>query len=188
MNSGRIAIGLMIIIVLASMMMLRTATMPSAYAATNDNETTTATVTVNGFVSTTMFNTPIAFPNVDPNSVQTPATTQPILQIDGVTNVGVRTYVNATNFTGAGAYFAMGNLTMNVTVTGTGVANTSCDTSRCNYRAAMIFVFNETAPLGTAKNTTLAHYISVPAGQTPTSYTSNVKWCTEQIGGSFNCV
>lgn len=189
MNSGRIAIGLVLIVMLAGMLVLKTVTMPSAFAAVNDNESTTASVTVNGIVSTTAFvGAGISFPNTDAGTSNVAASTQPILQIDGITNVDVMVYTNATNFTGGGYGFLVENMTINVTTTGTATDNSSCNTGwGCVYKQAPVWVLNETAPLGTAKNETLGHFISIPAGQYPTTYTSSVTWCTQQQSATIDC-
>jgi hypothetical protein len=43
-------------------------------------------------------------------------------------------------------------------------------------------VFNETAPLGTAKNASIYHYLDIPGGQAPDTYTGGIRVCTEMIG------
>lgn len=188
MNSGRIAIGFVIIVMLAGMLTLKTVTMPSAFAATNENESTTASVTVNGFVSITLFNGSITFPNVDPDSSDTPATNNPmVVQIDPATNVDVMAYINGSNFISGAYSFNIPNMSVNATLTGTATGNASYVDSRGLYGTVPSWVFNETSPAGAGKNETMGHYISVPAAQTPAAYVANVRICVQQTSATIAC-
>jgi len=183
MNSGRIAIGLVIIIALVAMLVFKTSTMPAGYAATSVINATSASVSVNGVVDVLLLNAPIAFGSLDPNTAGTAATVNPMyVNYTALTNVDVETYLNGSNFTATGSYFAIGNMSYNVTVSATGTANTSCTTARCRYTTAPRFVFNETAPIGVSKNASVFHYIDVPSGQLATAYSASIRVCTEQIG------
>mgnify|MGYP001375858731 CR=1 FL=1 len=189
MNSGRIAIGFIIIMALAGMMFLRTSVMPSGYAASSVINSTTASVTVNGVVEVTIQNAAIAFGGLDSGISNSAATNNPLnISFGANTNVNVKTYINGSaTFNATSSSFAIGNMTFNATTSATGGVNASCSTARCNYRYAPFFVLNETAPLGTAKNASIYHYISVPAGQLPGPYTGSVRICTEQDGASTAC-
>jgi len=182
MNSGRIAIGFIIIMALAGMMFLRTSVTPSGYAATSAINTTTASVTVNGVVEVTIQNAPVTFPATDPGTTGTAATNNPMnISFGPNTNVKVETFLNGSNFTATGGSFDVKNMSFNVTVSATGTANTSCSTARCRYNVTAYWVLNESAPLGTAKNASIFHYIDIPAGQTPDSYSANIRVCTKQM-------
>ena len=189
MKSGRIAIGLVIILALAVMFLAKTATLPSAYAATNENESTTATVTVNGFVSITLFNVSISFPNMDPGQNATGATNNAqTIQVDPSTNVDVMIYVNGSAFSGSGYSFGVGNMSLNISnTTGTVKTNASCHTSRCRYQPAPIWLYNETASPGVGRNDSVAHFIDIPTGQQPTSYTAGVRICAQQTSATISC-
>ena len=183
MNSGRIAIGLVIIIALVAMLVFKTSTMPAGYAATSVINATSASVTVNGVVEVVLLNAPVAFGGLDAGTVNNPASSTPMyVNYTQNTNVNVETYINGSNFTATAGYFAPGNMSYNVTVSATGTANATCATARCRYTLTPRFVFNETAPLGTAKNASIYHYIDVPAGQAPDTYTGSIRVCTEMVG------
>jgi hypothetical protein len=184
MNSGRIAIGLVIIIALVAMLVFKTTMMPTVYAANNMTNATTASVTVNGVVEVVLLNAPIAFPNADPNTVGTAASPTPMMvNYTGNTNVPIETFLNSSaNFIGGSNMFNASNMSYNVTVTATGTANVTCNTGRCRYGIVPGWVFNDTAPLGTAKNESVYHYIDIPALQVPATYTASVRVCTRQLG------
>ena len=184
MNSGRIAIGLVIIIALAAMLVFKTSTMPAGYAATSMSNATSASVTVNGFVDVTLQNVPVQFPSVDPNTVGTAASPTPMnITYTNLTNCDVSTYLNSSaNFTTGSYNFSAGNMSYNVTVTATGTVNTTCSTGRCRYGVIPAWVFNETAPSGvTPKNESVFHYIDVPIAQQPGTYTVQLRVCTKQF-------
>jgi len=184
MNSGRIAIGLVIIIALAAMLVFKTSTMPAGYAATSNVSATTASVTVNGVVEVVLLNAPVTFGSTDPNTFGTAATNNPMyVNYTQNTNVNIETYLNSSaNFIGSGNYFNASNMSYNVTNSSTGYANTTCWGARCRYTTTPRFVFNETAPLGTAKNASVYHYVDVPIGQVPATYQVSIRVCTEMIG------
>ncbi len=170
------------------MLVFKTSTMSEGYAATTMSNSTTASVTVNGFVDVTLQNVPVAFPASDPNTAGTAASPTPMnVTYTSLTNCNVETYLNGSNFTSGGNSFSVGNMSFNVTVSGTGTANVTCSTTRCRYRQTPYFVFNETAPAGSPKNASVYHYIDIPSGQLPLTYTSSIRVCTEQIGGSTVC-
>jgi biopolymer transport protein ExbD len=184
MNSGRIAIGLLIILAFAIMLMVKTTTLPNAYAASNSNQSTTASVTVNGFVSITLTGGTITFGNLDPGVNDSRATNAPLLvRVDNATNVPVMGYINGSVFTDGGSNsFVVGNMKLNITGNSTAI-NASCNTARCSYTLTPSWVFNETAPLGTGhKGEYFWNYISVPEGQAPTTYNANVRICGQQTG------
>jgi len=190
MKSGRIAIGLLIILAFAIMFMIKTTTLPNVYAATYANQSTTASVTVNGFVSVTLQNTPINFPALDPGTNNTPATANQgnplIVRVDNATTVAVMGYLNGSVFTDGGSNsFTVGNMTLNITGNAT-ILNTSCSGSnRCSYTLNASWVFNETAPLGTGhKGESFWHYISIPQVQAPAGYSSNVRVCVMQVSAT----
>lgn len=188
MNSGRITIGLLIILAFSIMFMVKTTTLPNAYAATNANQSTTASVTVNGFVSTTLYNTPINFPAVDPGANDTQATAlqgAPLsIQVDNATTVDVMGYLNGSIFNSTAGTFTVGNMSMNMTGNAT-IFNTSCTTSRCRYTTNPSWIFNETAPAGTGhKSERLWHHLDVPTAQAPGGYASNVRICVMQISAT----
>jgi len=184
MNSGRIALGFIIIAIIAMGFLFSVAKMPSSYAATSMINATTAQVIVNGLVSTTLFGVPIFFSGMDPGTTNQAANTTGgfpmIIQIDGVTNVAVNAYLNGTNFGGAGS-FNVGNMSYNVSAGNAGGGNASCvATGSCHYSTVWAFAFNETARSGTARNSSLYHWMSIPAVQLPGTYTNNVAVCTKQ--------
>jgi len=184
MNSGRIAIGLVIIIALVAMLVFKTSTMPAGYAATSVINATSASVTVNGVVEVVLLNAPVTFPNSDPNTAGIAASNNPMyVNYTQNTNVNIETYLNSSaNFIGSGNYFNASNMSYNVTVSATGTANTTCGTARCRYATQPRFVFNETAPLGTAKNASVYHYVDIPIGQVPATYQVSIRVCTEMVG------
>jgi hypothetical protein len=187
MKSGKITVGLIAIaaLIVGSIGLFG---MSSAYAVTTESESTTAAVTVNGLVSITMFNVPINFPAVDPGVSFTAANATKgfpmIVQVDNVTNVDVDVFINGSDFAKGGDNFGVGNLSFNVTGSASGTANTSCSALHsCIYQKTRTWVFNETARLGTAANSTISHWISVPGAQAPGAYTNNVEICAKQVGG-----
>ena len=183
MNSGRIAIGLVIIIALAAMLVFKTSMLPAGYAATSVINATSASVTVNGVVDVVLLNAPVAFGGLDSGTTNNPASPTPMyVNYTGNTNVNVETYINGSNFTATAGYFAIGNMSYNVTNSSTGYANTTCSTARCRYTLTPRFVFNETAPLGVPKNASIYHYLNIPSGQAPDTYTGGIRVCTEMIG------
>ena len=183
MNSGRIAIGLVIIIALVAMLVFKTSTMPAGYAATSVINATSASVTVNGVVEVLLQNAPVTFGGLDAGTTNNLASNSPLnVTFTGNTNVNVETYINGSNFTATAGYFAPGNMSYNVTTSATGYANVTCGTARCRYLLTPRFVFNETAPLGTAKNASIYHYLDIPGGQAPDTYTGGIRVCTEMIG------
>jgi hypothetical protein len=183
MNSGRIAIGLVIIIALAAMLVFKTSTMPAGYAATSVINATSASVTVNGMVEVLIQNAPVTFGALDPGITNSAATNNPMnVTFTGNTNVGVETYLNGSRFEQGANNFLVPNMSYNVSVSGTGIANTSCSTARCRYGTVPAFVFNETAPLSVAKNASIYHYIDIPSGQAPDTYTGGIRVCTEMVG------
>ena len=189
MNSGRIAIGFVIILTLAVMMLAETAMMPTGYAATNENETTTAAVTVNGFVSITLFKAPISFPSVDPNTANTPASNNNFtIQIDETTNAPTMVFLNGSQFVYTSYNFNVANMSLNVTGSGTATANSSCSgTLRCRYSIVPFWLLNDTAA-SLPKNNTVGHYIDIPTSQTPGAYQANVRVCAQQQAATNECV
>jgi hypothetical protein len=188
MNSGRIALSMILILVLSIMLLAKTTTMPSGYAASNSNQTATASVTVNGWVSITLYNQPITFGSMDQGTNNSPATNNNFtIQIDPTTNIGVMVYVNASNFTMASGNFNPGNMTYNVTGSGTGAVNTSCTgNNRCAWSLFPSWVFNDTA-VSLPKNNTVGDYISIPVGQTQGAYGSNLRVCAQQTQATNDC-
>jgi hypothetical protein len=187
MNSGRIALSILFILALAVMLMLKTTTMPSGYAATSQNQSTTASVTVNGFVSATLFKTPITFPSLDPGVNNTPASNNNMtIQIDGSTNTGTMIYLNGSDFVYTSYSFKLANMSYNVTASATGTANTSCTTTRCRYGTVPTWFFNETAA-SLPKNNTVGDYIDIPTSQTPGAYSGNVRICVQQQDSTIYC-
>ena len=188
MISGKITVSLVIIAALI-VGAIGIFGMSSAYAATAESESTTSAVTVNGLVSITMFNVPINFPAVDPGASFTAANATKgfpmIIQVDNVTNVPVDVYVNGTDFVKGGDNFGIGNLSFNVSGSASAVANSTCSALHsCIYSNTRLWVFNETARLGTSANSSISHWISVPGAQAPGSYSNFVEICAKQVGGS----
>jgi len=186
MNSGRIALGFIIIAIIAMGFLFSVAKMPSSYAVTSVINATTAQVIVNGLVSTTLFGVPIFFSGMDPGATNQAANTTGgfpmIVQIDGTTNTDVNVYINGTNFAGAGS-FNVGNMSYNVTANNSGGGNATCvGVGGCKYSTLWGWAFNETARSGTARNSTIHHWMSIPAVQLPGTYTNNVAVCTRQLG------
>ena len=166
------------------MLVFKTTMMPTVYAANNMTNATSASVTVNGFVDVTIQNAPVTFGPLNPGTVGTAANNSPMnITYTILTNVPVETYLNGSVFTDGGTNsFLVGNLSFNVTVSATGLANGSCNTSRCRYTLTPMFVFNETAPSGgLPKNASVYHYIDIPSGQAPAAYTAQLRVCTEQL-------
>jgi len=190
MNSGRITLGFLLIVLVAMGLFFGLAKMPSAYAATNANVTTYASVLVNGFVSVTLFQVPILFPAMDPGANNTPANASNgwpmIFQVDGTTNTACQIYLNATNFniSAGGYFFGVTNLSFNVTKSATATANASCATPTypCRYDLIPSFLLNETARLGASANSSVYNWISIPSAQVPGVYTNNVRVCVNQWG------
>jgi hypothetical protein len=183
MKSGRIAIGLLIILAFAIMFMVKTTTLPNAYAATNANQSTTASVTVNGFVSITLVGGAVTFGALDAGANDSSATNAPlIVQVDNATNVPVSCFMNGSNFSGGGYQFDVSQMKLNITGNSSNV-NASCGTARCSYSRFPALAFNETAPAGTGnKGEYFWHYVSVPSGQSAATYSANIRVCAQQTG------
>ena len=187
MNSGRITIGFIIIGVIAAALFFGMAKMPTAYAATNSNGSTTAQVVINGFVSITLSGVPIYFSAMDPGIGNTAANATggfPMtVTVDSTTNVDVNVYMNGSTFVKSADNFPVENMKYNVSNSTSGRAwNATCFAlvAPCNYTNVVIQIFNETARLGTARATTIYNWISVPLTQAPGTYTNAVKICAVQ--------
>ena len=197
MSSGRITLGFLLIVLVAMGLFFGLAKVPSAYAVTNANQTTSAQVIVNGFISVTLFQVPIYFSALDPgtsNQLANATGGAPIIiQIDGTTNVASEIYVNATNFnmTPTGGYFFTApNMSFNVSKSATATANTTCapggaTPAPCKYGIPTAWLFNETARLGAGANSSVYNWISVPSAQAAGTYTNNLRVCVNQasLGG-----
>jgi len=187
MNSGRITLGFLITAIIVTTLLFGIAKMPTAYAASNYNASTTSKVIVNGFVSITLTGVPIYFSAMDPGTPNAAANSSggwPMgVQVDGATNVGVDVYMNGSQFVSGGNNFGIGMMHFNVTNSSTAWAkNVTCynPTYPCNYTLTPIAIFNETARLGTPAITSIYNWITVPSGQAPGTYTNNVKVCAQQ--------
>ena len=191
MDSGRITLGFLLIVMVAVGLFFGITRAPSAYAATNANVTTYASVLVNGFVSVTLFGVPIYFPSMDPGTNNTQANVSNgwpmIVQVDPTTNAASMILLNATNFTSGSNGFIVGNMSFNVTKSATATANASCapgagTVAPCNYSLAPMWVFNETARLGAGANSSIYNWMDVPSTQAPGVYLNNVRVCIQQAG------
>jgi hypothetical protein len=191
MNSGRITLGFLLIVIISVGFFFSVAKMPSAYAATSMNQTTSAQVIVNGFVSVTLFNVPIYFSGTDPGTNNSAANATGgfpmIVQVDPITNAFIWAYLNASNFTSGTNGFTTANMSFNVTRSATAFANSSCNISGvapCNYSLTPVFVFNETARMGAGANSSVYNWISIPTAQAPGTYTNLVRICVNQVYGA----
>jgi hypothetical protein len=140
------------------------------------NETaTTASVTVNKYISVTLSNVPIQFGSVDAGSTNNPATVgngYPMtIQIDSVTNVNTNISVNGSDFSGPGT-FGVGNLSFsNSSSVSTATNMQSVFSSGPPYSNWV----NIVAPAGGAAKTADAYFwVSIPSGQIAGSYSSTV--------------
>ena len=180
---------LTIIIALLTMGLMDIEETSSAYAFSNDTEFTTSTVVVNGLVSITLTGVPIQFSALDPGTTFQAANASggspTTVTVDAATNVAVNIYLNASNFTSGSNVMTMGNMSFNVTTPSGGAANASCGTAHsCVYLSSRVWIFNDTARLGSSNVGTISNYISVPAAQVPGTYTNAVNICATQVGVS----
>ena len=188
MNGGRITLGFLLIVLVAMGLFFGLAKVPSAYAATWANQTTSAQVIVNGFVSVTLFQVPIYFSALDPGTSNQAANATGgwpmIVQVDGTTNVGCQVYLNATNFVSSGNTLNVPNMSFNVTNSSTAIANVTCATPTypCKYGLLPSLILNESARVGVAANSSVSNWITVPSGQAAGTYADNVRVCVHQAG------
>ncbi|MCW1297988.1 MAG: hypothetical protein OH333_04295 [Candidatus Parvarchaeota archaeon] len=133
------------------------------------NQTTSASVTVNEYISATLSNIPIDFGSLDPGTTNQPATNNPLLvQVGAETNVEYNITLNGTtNFVSGGNSFSVGNLSYNTTEITTPTPY-ELNVEKNAYT-------NEPCPCGTQADRNVWHYISVPAGQVAGAYSANIK-------------
>jgi hypothetical protein len=189
MNSGRIALGFLITAVIAIFLLFGATSVMITYADTNKNASTTSQVVVNGLVSVTLYGVPIYFSAMDPGTNKQLANATggaPMnVQIDGTTNAATKIFINASNFTSAGNGILVGMMNYNLTLSGSATNVTACVAPEiCNYTTTATEIFDETARLGTAANTSVYNWISIPAAAIPGTYSNAVKICAEQSGTS----
>jgi hypothetical protein len=181
MNSGRVALGIIIILAFTVMGLFFTAAkMPNSYAATVGNRTTTAQVIVNGFVSITIQNVPVYFTQLDPGTTNQLANATggaPLyVSVDGVTNVVTKVLINASTFVSAALTMLSPNMSWNVSKSASATANATCaaDSAPCKYSIERALAFTETARSGVGANSSIYNWISVPAIQDPGTYIGNL--------------
>jgi len=136
----------------------------SSYNATE----TWASVTVNEYISATLFNVSIDFGSLDPGTVNQPAKNNPmVVQVGGETNVNYNITLNGTsNFVGGAYSFSISNLSFNTTQYAT--------LTPYELNVEKIAYSNRPAPVGTPVNESIWHFISVPPGQIAGTYTANI--------------
>jgi len=185
MKSGRIALGIILIIVFLGLMASVMRMSTSYAAATTEQENTSAQVIVNGAVSITLYGIPIYFSSMDPGTTDMAANATggfPVnVSIDGATNVLVNVYLNASDFIASPYTLMSENMSYNVSAPGTANANTTCVAAgSCKYGQLWAWSFNESARLGTSRNTSIYNWITIPITQGPGTYTNSVHICASQ--------
>jgi hypothetical protein len=138
------------------------------------NQTTSASVTVNQYISATLSNIPINFGSLDPGTSNQAATNNPLkITVGAETNVQYNITLNGTtNFVSGGNSFSIGNLTFNSTEVPT-LTSYELNVEKNAYT-------NEPCPCGTAAENDVWHYISVPVGQVAGSYSADIKITVKQ--------
>ncbi|RLG19127.1 hypothetical protein DRN63_00285 [Nanoarchaeota archaeon] len=131
------------------------------------SDVTQASVTVNEFISATLFNVPIQFGNLNPGTTNQEATNNPLeVQVGGETNVNYNITLNGTSdFVNDTNTFSISNLEFNTT---------SLDWTSYELNVEKTAYANQPAPAGTPVNNSIWHRISVPAGQIAGTYTANI--------------
>lgn len=138
-------------------------------------QATTASVTVNEYISVTLSNAPILFGSLNPGVVDQTANVgngYPMtVQVDSVTNVVTNLSLRGTDFTGAGT-FGVGNLSFS----NSSSAATATDMATTYAGPAIYSNFDAIpAPLGgPAQTRDVYFWIDVPSGQTAGAYASDV--------------
>ena len=122
---------------------------------------TTASVTVNTFLSVTLFNTPIGFVNMDPGETKnaTVSTGFPLnasIGPESNVNANVTTKANNESFGGVGN-FLVSNMEWSATSAFPGIDYTTSDASVCS-------------PVTPGANCTIYHQLTIPSGQAAGSY------------------
>ena len=133
----------------------------AAFAA-SDTASTSASVTVNEFLSVTLSNAPVAFPNLDPGTGPTAANVSngyPLTAtIGSESNVDadVSTKADASDFTGPGT-LAVSNMEWSDASAGTYADYTTSDATVCSS-------------IGASVECDIYHQITIPGGQAAGSY------------------
>jgi len=138
----------------------------------DDTQATTATVTVNEYISVTLANVPIAFGNLNPGVTDSAATANPTtITVDSITNVNTNISLNGSDFTGPGT-IGVGNLSYsNGSVAATATDMVTAFSSGPPYSDWV----DIPAPGGGSAETRNAYFwIDIPSGQTSGGYTSDV--------------
>lgn len=163
------AIGLLVAILVVLLSSVNTIT------AQVQNETqTTAQVQVNEFISVTLQGVPIDFGSLNPGTVNQPAGASngfPMnVSIEPETNVITNMSLRATDFTGAGT-IGVGNMSFS----NSSSVSTATQMSTSYQGDAIYSNFDAIPqPSGSAEIREVYFWITIPAGQTAGSYTSNV--------------
>ena len=150
-------------IIIAMIFLLMTATIGFVSAV---EQSTTASVTVNTFLSVTLSNTPVTFPNMDPGTGPTAATVgngYPLTATIGSesnVNANVGTKANAADFTGP-ATLAVSNMEWSSTAGG----------SYADYTTSNVQVCGNVAKSGTCS---IYHHITIPSLQQAGSYSVGI--------------
>ncbi|GBE17600.1 hypothetical protein BMS3Abin16_00184 [archaeon BMS3Abin16] len=137
----------------------------------DDTQATTASVTVNEYISVTLAGVPIAFGSLNPGVTDSAATSNPTtITVDSVTNVATNISLNGSIFTGP-TTFGVGNLSFANDTTSTQTDMTTVFSSGLPYSNWV----NIPAPGGGASETRNAYFwIDIPSGQTAGGYSSDV--------------
>ena len=163
MNKENIVLYSSIVLILAGVWMISSSLQGAitAFAVSNGTQTT-ASVTVNEFISLTLQEGfPISFGSLNPGATNASATTNPSnITIGGETNVDYNITLNATSdfhSDTAGVDFSIGNMSFYTT-------NVSQTDFQLNTELAA-YEYPQTCPCGTTVNKSIWFFISIPAGQ-----------------------
>jgi len=130
------------------------------------SDVTQASVTVNEFISATLFNVPIQFGSLNPGNTSEAINNPLIVQVGGETNVNYNITLNGTsNFTSTTSNFSISYLQFNTTEKGW--TNYTLNVEKTAYE-------NEPAPLGTSVNKNIWHRVGIPPGTIAGTYTANI--------------
>lgn len=131
------------------------------------SEETQASVTVQEYISATLFNVPIDFGSLNPGTVNQNATNNPMkVQVGGETNVNYNITLNGTSdFISGTNSFSISNLSFNTT------QYTTLTPYELNVEK---LAYSNRAPTGAPVNESIWHFISVPPGQIAGAYTASI--------------
>jgi len=133
--------------------------------AASDTATTTASVNVNEFLSVTLSNAPVSFPNMDPGTTEnaTVGNGFPLTVTIGAesnVNANITTEANSANFAGPGT-LAVSNMKWSDSETGLFTEYTTTNATVCSG-------------VSPGSNCDIYHKLSVPGGTTAGTYTVDI--------------